>query len=147
MADRRRHRIVVCMTKTMTTYDFIVVGAGSAGCAVAGRLASESSASVLLVEAGGSDRRLTIQVPLFAPMQLGTSLDWAYETDPESGCADRRIAQPRGRVLGGCSSMNGMFWVKGSDLDYDGWRLPGWSWDDVAPVFTRIERGAMRITR
>lgn len=131
----------------MTRYDFIVVGAGSAGCAVAGRLASESSARVLLIEAGGSDRRLTIRVPLLAPMQYGTSLDWAYETEPESGCAGRRIAQPRGRVLGGCSAMNGMFWIKGSDLDYDDWRLPGWAWNDVAPVFERIERGPMRITR
>jgi choline dehydrogenase len=104
----------------MTTYDFIVVGAGSAGCAVAGRLATDSSASVLLIEAGGSDRRLTIRAPLVAPMQYGTSLDWAYETDPEPGCADRRIAQPRGRVLGGCSAMNAMFWIKGSNLDYDG---------------------------
>jgi choline dehydrogenase len=80
-------------------------------------------------------------------MQYGTSLDWAYETDPEPGCADRRIPQPRGRVLGGCSAMNGMFWVKGSDLDYDGWQLPGWRWNDVAPVFERIEQGPMRITR
>lgn len=123
MAAGRCRRIV----DAMTTYDFIVVGAGSAGCAVAGRLAARSSATVLLVEAGGSDRQLTTRVPLFAPMQYGTSLDWAYETDPEPGCAGRRIAQPRGRVLGGCSAMNGMFWIKGSDLDYDGWRLPGWS--------------------
>jgi choline dehydrogenase len=135
------------MTIAMTEYDFIVVGAGSAGCAVAGRLATESSARVLLIEAGGSDRRFTIRVPLLAAMQYGTSLDWAYQTEPESGCADRRIAQPRGRVLGGCSAMNGMFWVKGSNLDYDGWQLPGWGWDDVAPVFARIEHGRMHITR
>jgi choline dehydrogenase len=131
----------------MTEYDFIVVGAGSAGCAVAGRLATESSASVLLIEAGGSDRRLTIRAPLFAPMQYGTSLDWAYETESEPGCAGRRIAQPRGRVLGGCSAMNSMFWIKGSNLDYDGWQLPGWGWNDVAPVFARIENGPMHITR
>ena len=144
---RRRCRIVLGMSKEKTNYDYIVVGAGSAGCAVAGRLASASSARVLLVEAGGSDRRFTIRAPLMSPMQYGTSLDWAYETEPESGCADRRIAQPRGRVLGGCSAMNGMFWVKGSNLDYDGWRLPGWGWDDVAPVFARIEQGPMHITR
>ncbi|OBF80732.1 oxidoreductase [Mycobacterium sp. 852002-51163_SCH5372311] len=131
----------------MAGYDFIVVGAGSAGCAVAGRLATESSARVLLIEAGGSDRRFTIRVPLIASMQYGTSLDWAYETEPEPGCADRRIAQPRGRVLGGCSAMNAMFWVKGSNLDYDGWQLAGWGWNDVAPVFARIEHGPMRITR
>ena len=147
MAPGRRRRIVPCMRKAMTEYDFIVVGAGSAGCAVAGRLATESSARVLLIEAGGSDRRLTIRAPLLAPMQYGTSLDWAYETEPESGCAGRRIAQPRGRVLGGCSAMNSMFWIKGSSLDYDGWQLPGWGWNDVAPVFARIENGPMHITR
>ncbi|WP_245850242.1 GMC family oxidoreductase [Mycobacterium angelicum] len=135
------------MANIMSGYDFIVVGAGSAGCAVAGRLATESAASVLLIEAGGSDRRLMIRAPLFAPMQYGTSLDWAYETEPESGCADRCIPQPRGRVLGGCSAMNSMFWVKGSNLDYDRWELPGWGWNDVAPVFARIEEGPMHITR
>src|SRR3954463_1024447 len=111
MDPLRRRRIVICMTKAMTGYDFIVVGAGSAGCAVAGRLASESSASVLLIEAGGSDRRLSIRAPLRWALPYGTKLDWAYETEPEPGCADRRIAQPRGRVLGGCSAMNSMFWV------------------------------------
>ena len=131
----------------MAGYDFIVVGAGSAGCAVAGRLATQSSSRVLLIEAGGSDRRLEVRAPMAFGRQFGTSLDWAYETEPEPGCADRRIGQPRGRVLGGTSAMNGMVWVKGSNLDYDGWRLPGWSWDDVAPVFTRIEQGPMRITR
>lgn len=131
----------------LAVYDFVVVGAGSAGCAVAGRLATESSASVLLIEAGGSDRRPTVRIPLASARQYGTSLDWAYETDPEPGCANRRIPLPRGRVLGGSSSMNGMLWVKGSNLDYDGWQLPGWSWNDVAPVFVRIEQGPMRITR
>ena len=147
MDTRRRDRIVHCMTKTKADFDFIVVGAGSAGCAAAGRLSTESSARVLLIEAGGTDRRFTIRAPLVASMQYGTSLDWAYETEPESGCAGRRVAQPRGRVLGGCSAMNAMFWIKGSNLDYDGWQLPGWSWNDVAPVFTRIEHGPMRITR
>jgi choline dehydrogenase len=131
----------------MATYDFIVVGAGSAGCAAAGRLADESSASVLLIEAGGSDRRFTVRAPMTYALQFGTSLDWAYETEPEPHCADRRIKMPRGRVLGGTSAMNAMVWVKGSDLDYDGWQLPGWGWNDVAPVFARIERGPMHVTR
>ena len=126
-------------------YDFIVVGAGSAGCAVAGRLATESSASVLLIEAGGSDRRFTIRVPLMGPMQYGTSLDSAYETEPEPGCADRRIAQPRGRVLGGCSAMNGMFWVKGSNLDYDGWRLPRVADASALPEIPRANTNAPSI--
>jgi len=131
----------------MAAYDFIVVGAGSAGCAVAGRLAAESSATVLLIEAGGSDRRLAVRAPLAGLRQFGTSLDWGYETDPEPDCADRRIPLHTGRVLGGTSAMNAMVWVKGSNLDYDGWQLPGWSWDDVAPVFARIEQGPMRISR
>ena len=131
----------------MASYDFIVVGAGSAGCAVAGRLASESSARVLLIEAGGSDRKLSVRAPLAGIRQWGSALDWGYETEPEPGCADRRIAQHRGRMLGGTSAMNAMVWVKGSDIDYDGWRLPGWAWKDVAPVFARIEGGPMRISR
>jgi choline dehydrogenase len=131
----------------VAAYDYIVVGAGSAGCAVAGRLAAESSAQVLLIEAGGSDRRLEVRAPLAALRQFGTSLDWAYETEPEPGCADRRIPAPAGRVLGGTSAMNMMLWVKGSNLDYDSWQLPGWSWNDVAPVFARMEQGPMRIGR
>jgi choline dehydrogenase len=78
---------------------------------------------------------------------MSTSLDWAYETDPEPDCADRRVPQHAGRVLGGTSAMNMMLWVKGSKLDYDGWQLPGWSWNDVAPVFARMERGPMRTGR
>jgi choline dehydrogenase len=75
-------------------YDFIVIGAGSAGCAVAGRLASDSSSTVLLIEAGGTDRRFTIRAPLAFALQFGTSLDWAYESEPEPGCAGRRIKLP-----------------------------------------------------
>jgi len=131
----------------VAAYDFIVVGAGSAGCAVAGRLAGESSAKVLLIEAGGSDRRLSVRAPLAATRQWGTALDWAYHTDPEQGLGNRSLTLHSGRMLGGTSAMNAMAWVKGSDLDYDGWRLPGWSWNDVAPVFARIEQGPMRIGR
>jgi choline dehydrogenase len=131
----------------MAGYDFIVVGAGSAGCAVAGRLASESAARVLLIEAGGSDRRLKIRAPMLYALQRGTSLDWAYESEPEPECANRRIPQPRGRALGGTSGMNAMLWIKGSALDYDGWNLPGWTWNDVAPVFARMEQGPMHVSR
>lgn len=131
----------------MGSYDYIVVGAGSAGCAVAGRLASESSARVLLIEAGGSDKGFRIRAPLGYGLQFGSRLDWAYETRPEPACRDRRITMPRGRALGGTSGMNAMVWVRGSDLDYDGWGLEGWAWKDVEPVFERIERGPMRIGR
>jgi choline dehydrogenase len=88
-----------------------------------------------------------VRAPLAGIRQLGTSLDWGYETDPEPGCADRRIPQHAGRVLGGTSAMNAMVWVKGSNLDYDGWQLPGWSWKDVEPVFARMEQGPMRVGR
>lgn len=132
----------------MATYDYIVVGAGSAGCAVAGRLATaQSSATVLLIEAGGSDRRVDVRAPLAAIRQYGSAIDWNYESEPEPECGDRRIPQHAGRVLGGTSSMNAMVWVRGSDLDYDGWQLPGWSWSEVEAVFRRIEQGPMRIGR
>ncbi|HEX3287092.1 MAG TPA: GMC family oxidoreductase N-terminal domain-containing protein [Mycobacterium sp.] len=131
----------------MAAYDFIVVGAGSAGCAVAGRLADESSARVLLIEAGGSGRRLTVRAPLAAVRQWGTALDWAYDTDSEPGLGNRSLTMHSGRMVGGTSAMNAMAWVKGSNLDYDGWQLPGWAWADVAPVFARIEQGPMRVGR
>lgn len=138
-------------------YDYIVIGAGSAGCAVAARLAA-GSASVLLLEAGGSDRRLTVRAPLAFGAQVGGATDWGFSSEPEPACEGRRIIQPRGRVLGGTSSMNAMVWVLGTRIDYDGWGLPGWAWDDVAPVFRRIEShflggpnhgtmGPMRVTQ
>jgi choline dehydrogenase-like flavoprotein len=73
--------------------------------------------------------------------------DWAFESEPEPGCDGRRIPQPRGKVLGGTSAMNAMVWVRGTRCDYDGWRLAGWGWNDVEPVFRRIESGPMRVTR
>jgi choline dehydrogenase len=89
---------------------------------------------VLLLEAGGSDQRLTVQAPLAYGSQIGKSTDWRFVAEPEPNLTGRAIPQPRGRVLGGTSSMNAMVWVRGARCDYDGWQLPGWSWDDVAPV-------------
>ncbi len=123
----------------METYDHIVIGAGSAGCAVAARLSEDPARRVLLVEAGGSDRRLEMRAPAAFPAQFHAKGDWDYVTEPEPGCADRRVYSPRGRVLGGCSTMNAMLWVRGCALDFDGWDLPGWSWDEVEPHFRRIE--------
>lgn len=121
-------------------YDHVVVGAGSAGCALAGRLAAvDPTRTVLLIEAGGSDRRFAVNVPLAYGTLMGGPTDWAYQSEPEPACDDRRIPQPRGRVLGGTSAINSMVWVRGTRADYDGWGLPGWTWDDVAPVFRRME--------
>lgn len=120
-------------------YDYVVVGAGSAGCAVASRLSADPATSVLLIEAGSGDGRLSVRAPLGYSGQFGKSTDWAFETEPEPYCAQRRIPQPRGKVLGGTSAMNAMVWVRGSSHDYDGWNIPGWSWADVEPVFSRIE--------
>jgi choline dehydrogenase len=132
----------------MAVYDYIVIGAGSAGCAVAGRLTAENpSRTVLLIESGGSERRLSVRAPLAYPSQLGSATDWGLESEPEPGCGNRRIPQPRGKVLGGTSAMNAMVWVRGCPLDYDGWGLPGWGWGEVEPVFRRIESGPMRVSR
>jgi choline dehydrogenase len=131
----------------MRGYDYIVIGAGSAGCAVAGRLSADSSRSVLLLEAGGSDRRVSVRAPLAFATQFGGPTDWKLQTEPEPGCADRRMEQPRGKVVGGTSSMNAMVWVRGSRQDYDGWGVPGWEWEDVEPVFRRIESGPVHVSR
>ena len=124
----------------METYDHIVIGAGSAGCAVAARLSEDPARRVLLIEAGGSANRLEVLAPLAFSNQFHSKIDWDYETEPEPGCDNRRIYEPRGKVMGGCSSMNAMLWLRGHRVDYDGWGIEGWSWDDVRPVFERIER-------
>ncbi|MDQ1058227.1 choline dehydrogenase [Arthrobacter globiformis] len=123
-------------------YDYIIVGAGSAGCAVAGRL-SEDGYSVLLLEAGGSDDDDLIRTPLlFAGLFQGEK-DWNYNSDPEPGLAGRRLFLPRGKVLGGSSSLNAMFYVRGARGDFDAWEnehgATGWSYDQVLPYFKRSE--------
>jgi choline dehydrogenase len=129
--------------------DFIVVGAGSAGCAVASRLSENPETKVLLLEAGGEDKNRWIHIPLgFGKTFADPSVNWCYETEPDPGAADRRVFWPRGKVLGGSSSINGMVYIRGQTEDFDHWRQlgnTGWSFDDVLPYFKRAEhqvRGA-----
>ncbi len=117
-----------------------MIGAGSAGCAVASRLSEDPERRVLLVEAGGSANRLEVLAPLAFSNQFHSKTDWDYYSEPEPGCDNRRIYEPRGKVLGGSSSMNAMLWIRGHPDDYDGWGIDGWSWEDVRPVMERIER-------
>ncbi len=133
------------------SYDYVVVGAGSAGCAVAGRLSEDPDTRVLLIEAGGTDRSPNIKIPAAFSKQFKTKLDWDYATGPEPHLGGRTLYVPRGRSLGGSSSMNAMMYVRGRPLDYDGWReagCEGWSYEDVLPLFRRAEaneRGASEV--
>jgi choline dehydrogenase len=131
------------------TFDFIVVGAGSAGCVLANRLTESGRHSVLLIEAGGSDSRFWVKVPLgYGKLFADPSVNWGYTTEPEPHMDSRRMIQPRGRILGGSSSINGLVYMRGSRADYDGWRQrgnTGWGYDDVLPYFRKSEdqaRGA-----
>ncbi|HTW41700.1 MAG TPA: GMC family oxidoreductase N-terminal domain-containing protein [Solirubrobacteraceae bacterium] len=123
-------------------YDYIIVGAGSAGCVLANRLSEDPAVRVLLLEAGGHDRSLKIKIPAAFAQQFHTKLDWDYATEPEAHVDGRSLYMPRGKALGGCSSMNAMLYVRGRPLDYDGWAAqgaPGWSYAEVLPYFLKAE--------
>jgi choline dehydrogenase len=130
----------------METYDFIIVGAGSAGCVLANRLTEYPKPKVLLIEAGGKDRNPWLHVPVgYFKTIHNPNLGWGYRTDPEPNMAGREILWPRGRVLGGTSSINGMIYIRGQSEDYDHWRQLGntdWGWDDVLPYFKKAENQA-----
>jgi len=131
------------------TYDFIVTGAGSAGCAVAGRLSESARYRVLLLEAGKRDTNPWIHIPLgYTKTYTDPRVNWMFDSEPEKELNGRTLYQPRGKVLGGTSSINGMVYMRGTPTDYDGWRqkgCEGWDWDSVLPFFKKAEdqeRGA-----
>lgn len=131
------------MAAVSGAYDYIVVGAGTAGCVLANRLSADPSRRVLLVEAGGPDDYFWIHVPVGYLYTIGNPrTDWCFKTDAEPGLNGRSILYARGKVLGGCSSINAMIYMRGQKSDYDHWAAlgnRGWSWDDVLPVFKRSE--------
>jgi choline dehydrogenase len=131
------------------TFDYVIVGAGSAGCVLANRLTADGRHRVLLLEAGGEDRDIWIHIPLgYGRHFTNPAVNWLYTTEPEPECHGRAIIQPRGKVLGGSSSINGLLYVRGQREDFDRWRQlgnVGWSHDDVLPYFRKAEdqqRGA-----
>src|SRR5262250_3070122 len=136
-------------TSEAGTFDYIVVGAGSAGCVLANRLTASGRHRVLLIEAGGADRNIWIHIPLgYGKLFTNPKVNWLYESEPEPELHGRRVVQPRGKVLGGSSSINGLLYIRGQAEDFDYWRQlgnAGWSFGDVLPYFRKAEdneRGA-----
>jgi choline dehydrogenase len=130
-----------------STYDFIIVGAGSAGCVLANRLTESGRHRVLLLEAGPSDRSFWIQMPIgYGKSYYNPRVNWMYQSEPIPGLNDRKVYVPRGKVLGGSSSINAMVYSRGQSGDYDDWEAlgnPGWAWRDVLPLYKRMEDHAL----
>ncbi|MDR2997852.1 MAG: GMC family oxidoreductase N-terminal domain-containing protein [Microbacterium sp.] len=133
-----------------TTYDYVVVGAGSAGAAVAARLSEDPNTRVLLLEAGPEDKKTEVHIPAAFSKLFKSDVDWNYETEPQPTLGGRRVFWPRGKVLGGSSSMNAMMWVRGFPEDYDEWGEAagdGWSWNGLRRYFERVENVDSAIAR
>jgi len=128
-------------------YDYIIVGAGSAGCVLANRLSADADRRVLILEAGGRDNWIWFHIPVGYLFAIGNPRsDWCFKTEPEAGLNGRSLNYPRGKVIGGSSSINAMIYMRGQAADYDHWRqlgLNGWGWDDVLPYFKRHENHFM----
>jgi choline dehydrogenase len=124
-------------------YDYIIVGAGSAGCLLANRLSADAGKRVLILEAGGNDNWIWFHIPVGYLFAIGNPRsDWCFKTEPEPGLNGRSLNYPRGKVIGGSSAINAMIYMRGQAADYDHWRqlgLNGWGWDDVLPFFKRHE--------
>ncbi|MDD9877125.1 MAG: GMC family oxidoreductase N-terminal domain-containing protein, partial [Magnetovibrio sp.] len=134
------------------TFDYVIAGAGSAGCVLANRLSADAGNKVLLLEAGGNDNYAWIHIPVgYLYTMMNPRTDWCLRTEVEPGLGDRALDYPRGKVLGGCSAINGMIYIRGQARDYDQWRQmgnAGWGWDDVLPYFLKSEdqgRGASEL--
>jgi choline dehydrogenase len=133
------------MARNQTIFDYIIVGAGSAGCVLASRLTEDPKSRVLLLEAGGPDRSQRIHIPAAFSKLFKSPLDWNYETEPEFFLHNRRLYWPRGKMLGGSSSINAMIYIRGNPLDYDEWESfgnAGWKFQDVLPYFKKSENQA-----
>ena len=134
---------------TPTIWDYVIIGAGSAGCVLANRLSADGRHAVLLLEAGPPDRYPWLHIPIgYAKTMFHPVYNWCFRTEPEAGMNGREVYWPRGRTLGGSSAINGLIYIRGQREDYDHWAAlgnPGWGYDDVLPYFRKLEhnvRGA-----